>query len=167
MSYTGPSVNPLGSENEKTQRIERKYMSPTKDEYLRVENYSKQENIVNTTKKERDIPTIISRSTVDITAEEKKSKFQESEAHFRVNPTKKESSNMLKLQNETKYKACLSASHSIWYEDENLQIGIMKSINQMLKSAAYKVFFGNMSDDRMILIRKFDLVAYDEKGNYI
>lgn len=68
------------------------------------------------------------------------------------------------LENEIRYKKCLAKAQEIWYEDDFLQIGIIRDINQRMKSAAYKIFFGNKSPETTIGIQKFALVGYDTQG---
>ncbi len=69
----------------------------------------------------------------------------------------------LKLANEAKYRTCVVAHKGKWYVDGNLEIGIMKTLNQPLKSAIYKVFFANLQSAPITII-KFALACAETKG---
>ncbi len=71
---------------------------------------------------------------------------------------------MSKIEQERRYRNCLLNVQSKWYEDRWLEIGLIRAVNQPLKSAGYKIYFGNRTSNTTISITKFELIGYDSKG---
>lgn len=70
---------------------------------------------------------------------------------------------MLRIESEIKYRNCIINSQSKWYEDRYLEIGIIRNIDQDLKTASFKIYFGNKTPNLQILMHKFSLAGHDEK----
>ncbi len=65
---------------------------------------------------------------------------------------------------EMRYKKCLCSAKEVWFQDQALQIGIMRQVNKSTKQAVFKAYFGNKHPDAPVIIRRFDLGAHDDKG---
>jgi len=83
---------------------------------------------------------------------------------FRVSPDTAQKMFSPDGQSEILYKNCLISTNSIWHEDSTILVKISRTVNVPMKSAAYKISFENKLTDSSILIKKFDLLAFDSKG---
>jgi len=72
-----------------------------------------------------------------------------------------------RIENQQKYRNCLLSKKSKWYEDRNMEIGLIRTTNEALKLNEYKLYFGNKSHIDQIFIIRFSALDKDSNGSFL
>jgi len=69
-----------------------------------------------------------------------------------------------KPENLSLFKECIMSSGGMLYEDPELQISLVRSIDQPTKTATFKLNFFNKTTNQPLVVNKFDPISYNKAG---